>query len=458
MDRLQLIKNSDIVIATICLILLFILGHISRRKYNGMTIQKYFYPAMVLRFVFVVIYAAVIQFYYGYGDTTMYYQAVHDMHDAVSVDMSYLKDIYLKLKLEPTDRLVPYFMYDVGGTTHYYMYDINNYMVPKFALPFSLIFFRSYLAISFCISFFAFAGCWRIFKVFYDLYPHLHKKLAIAILFLPSVLFWGVGLLKDSICIGALGFVLHSMYYIFFKKKKIAWSVILLIFNGTLLYFIKTYILLSFIPAFLLWWFFLFSKNIKDPTLRRISAILLVIISIGGSFFVLQKFTSSDIASQFSTEQLLATVQKQQTIFNFAESTGSNFSLGQFDNSTFGLIMQLPKGITATLFRPFIWEIRSPFMLLSALEALGFMILTWMCFRRIGLFRTFKMIFANPVTIFCFVYSILFAGLIGITTLNFGALVRYKIPCIPFYLLTLFIIMDQSGKFSKKYIFGKRFF
>jgi len=81
-----------------------------------------------------------------------------------------------------------------------------------------------------------------------------------------------------------------------------------------------------------------------------------------------------------------------------------------------------------------------------------------MCFWKVGFFKSFKIIFSDPVLIFCFVFSILFAGIVGMTTTNFGALVRYKIPCLAFYLMMIFIVMDKSGKFSTDIVFSKKFF
>jgi hypothetical protein len=42
------------------------------------------------------------------------------------------------------------------------------------------------------------------------------------------------------------------------------------------------------------------------------------------------------------------------------------------------------------------------------------------------------------------VFSIFFAFALGITTANFGALVRYKIPSVPFFLSMLFILENQA--------------
>lgn len=47
---------------------------------------------------------------------------------------------------------------------------------------------------------------------------------------------------------------------------------------------------------------------------------------------------------------------------------------------------------------------------------------------------------------FCFFFSIVFALFVGSTTLNFGTLVRYKIPCMPFYIIALILILEISKK------------
>jgi hypothetical protein len=44
---------------------------------------------------------------------------------------------------------------------------------------------------------------------------------------------------------------------------------------------------------------------------------------------------------------------------------------------------------------------------------------------------------------YSFLFSIVFALFVGASTLNFGSLVRYKIPCTPFYLISLFLIYER---------------
>ena len=64
----------------------------------------------------------------------------------------------------------------------------------------------------------SFTGVWRLFR-FYEQYPRMHKQLAIAIIYLPTFVFWSSGILKDPLCIGAMGWVTYSLYAIFIKRK-----------------------------------------------------------------------------------------------------------------------------------------------------------------------------------------------------------------------------------------------
>jgi len=455
----RLIKESDIFLIPLCLLLLFIFAYLIRKKYEKTPLKKLFFPALFLRFFFVFLYAIIIQFYYGSGDTVLYYFAVSDMRHAISDNFGTWQEIYFNLKLDPLNTIYGYFLYDSGYYTHLYMANVSNYMVPRFALPFSYIFFNSYICICFCLSFFSFGGCWRIFKMFNEMYPALRKKIAVSVLFLPSILFWGGSLLKDSICLGSMGFFIYAIYSIFFRKRKIFSSIVIAIFSGLLLYYIKPYILLCLVPALLLWLFIQFRTRIQDRTLRQITGFLFAIVSIVLGIVALQAITQSELATQYSSDKILQTVQGAQNSFeSTGEGSGSSFKIGEATNSIGSSLLLFPLGLVATFFRPFFWEAGNPLMILSALEAFAFLILTYIAFRRIGFKRFFSIAFSDSVVIFCLVFSILFAGIVGITTTNFGALSRYKIPCLPFYLFALFIVMHKSGKFSPNVIFHKKFF
>jgi len=96
--------------------------------------------------------------------------------------------------------------------------------------------------------------------------------------------------------------------------------------------------------------------------------------------------------------------------------------------------------IGAVFFRPFLWEVNSAAAILSAVEAFGFMLLTLHVFYKTGFSAPFRIIFSDPRMMMSFIFALVFAVGVGASTANFGALSRYKIPCIPFYLIILFLI------------------
>lgn len=457
-QEFNLIFIDDFYKVPFCLLLIYVFAYRVRMKYKHTEIEKYFIPALTFRMVATVLYTLVITYYYGGGDTGLFYQALKDLQLGLSEDFSLMNEAYLNVKLNPESPLTSYFQYDGFGITHLYMFQVSNYMVPRFALPFSFLFDQSYLCISFCCSLFAFGGSWRLFKLFYSLFPHLHKKIAIATLFLPSLLFWSSALMKDSITLGALGFFVYAFYQLFFKRRKIGINIIIVTLSSFLLFYIKPYIILCAIPAFLVWAYILLNKNIKDRGFRMFATLAFTVLTIVGSIYFMQKIATSEVASQYATQNILKALESQQNVYTQTEDAGSSFKASSIDNSIGGILALFPTGIMNSLFRPFPWEVRSPVMALTALEALLFvwLTITWL---RYTSFKTFRRVLGeNPSIVFCMIYSVLFAGLVGMSTLNFGTLARYKIPALPFYLIMLFVILDRTGRMDPKIIIHRKLF
>jgi hypothetical protein len=103
-----------------------------------------------------------------------------------------------------------------------------------------------------------------------------------------------------------------------------------------------------------------------------------------------------------------------------------------------------PAAIAATFFRPYLWESKKLSTLLSSIESLALMIFTVFVFLKVGPVGFIKAIIKDPLAMYCFLFSIVFAVFVGATTLNFGTLVRYKIPCMPFYIIALVLILESK--------------
>nr|MBP7478012.1 hypothetical protein [Chitinophagales bacterium] len=81
----------------------------------------------------------------------------------------------------------------------------------------------------------------------------------------------------------------------------------------------------------------------------------------------------------------------------------------------------------------------NPVMLIAGIESLFFLILTLGVLKEVK-FGVFLYFFDNANVFFFLLFALLFAFVAGFNSYNFGALVRYKIPCMPYYLIGIYIM------------------
>ena len=125
-------------------------------------------------------------------------------------------------------------------------------MVLRLVNPLLLLTFSSYLLTTVLLDWIAYAGIWKLFLVFTDHYPNRKNLFALAILFFPSVIFWGSGILKDTITLSCTGWVVYCIHKIFVQKKKTIGLYIPLFLNLFIIFFIKPYVIFALLPGSLL--------------------------------------------------------------------------------------------------------------------------------------------------------------------------------------------------------------
>lgn len=208
---------------------------------------------------------------------------------------------------------------------------------------------------------------------------------------------------------------------------------------------IKVYILLAFAPFFLL---FIFLKKLNVIKATVFKYVLTFGIIVGSVFIFSQTYDSyEEELDQYAVENLTSSITSlNQVIEVMSGKSGaeSNFNLGaEFDGSFPGLIRIAPYALVATFYRPFIWETSKISQLMAAVESLLLIYFTMLLLFKIGPVRLIKYILSDQLIIFCLLFALTFGLFVGASTLNFGTLVRYKIPCMPFYAIALFLLYDK---------------
>jgi hypothetical protein len=435
----QYITITDYLLLPIHLFIIFVFASYYRNKYypNKHPLRKYFMWALGVKIFGGIVVGMIYHYYYKGGDTFYYW------YHSLTINSSLQESLVTWFKL--ITGLGDY--YDPAIFTYaskMLWYDSpSDYVVPQVGAFLGLFALNSYLPMTALYSALSFIGVWKLFVVFTKLYPRLIKPMAFAFLFIPSVVFWGSGFMKDTITFSCLGWVTHFIYLIFFENKKIVANSIGAIFFLYIIFTIKSYLVMAFLPAVLLWGVGLLSYKIKDARLVLVARYFLYISAIGGLIIVGGRM-QTELFGQYNVESIgYKSFVTRDYLFRIStEQDGSAYSLGDMDPTLLGMLEKAPAGINVTLFRPYPWEARKPIVMISAAEALFFLAFSIAVIFRNNPIRVVQRILADETLQFCIIFTLVFAFAVGISTSNFGSLVRYKIPCLPFYAAFLFIIFN----------------
>jgi hypothetical protein len=336
------------------------------------------------------------------------------------------------------------YIYKYASAIEFYS-DAPSFMVVRVTAILGLITFNSYLPIAILFAAISYSGIWAMYKTFSQSYPQRARELAIAFLFVPSVFVWGSSIFKDTVCMFGLGWMVFTSFRFFVNKDLGVKNMAMLFLSFILVAIVKIYILLAFLPSLMLWLLLTHAHRIRSKAVRvLLGASVLALVSASFLYFA---NTFSDSLNQYSLTSLATTVENTRDWITYASGDeGSTYDLGKFEPTLGGIIRIFPAGVTVTLFRPFLWEIRKPIQLLSGLESFIFIVLTIATFIRNGVGYTFRRIFSDPNLIFFLTFSLIFAFAVGISTGNFGSLSRYKIPCLPFFTAMLVVLYYSRQK------------
>lgn len=412
-----------------------------RNKYSDPLLRKYHRNGFWIK-VFSCFAYCIFVMHFSPGDSTyLYYPEGFNIYKMILKDPSNINMLFISGK--EFDQTLLFDSYNQG-----YFNEEANYVVTKVVAFLSFFTFGKFLPISLIFSMLSYSGVWRLYLFFYEQYPKLHKQFAIGTLYLPMFVFWSSGILKDPLCTGALGWFTYSLFHFFYKRSNILKDAIIVIISAYVLIVLKVYIIVSYLPFFML---FLILRNV-ELIKNKFAKVLLVLSFLIGSMIGFTQLSGSTekALGGFASKGLSTSIMTYQTNFTAQQTEiSSTFSLGvEYDGSMRSLIRMAPAAIVATLYRPFIWESRKLSTLFSSLESLVLMLFTIYVIYRLGLKTFLGTIIRNPIIMYCLLFSLIFALFVGATTLNFGTLVRYKIPAMPFYVNAMFMILYFSNKKS----------
>jgi hypothetical protein len=361
--------------------------------------------------------------------------------------------------------------------------------------------FGKYEAQAMFMVFLSFIGECLMYKSFKDYFKGKEFSLLLILFFIPSVYFWTSGVLKEAIVVFLLGAFIYSTFKLFLKKERKTKYVLLFIFSVFLFVFIKPYVFLIVVFPVLI---FIVVQRKSLPRAGFIYTVVLTLVVSSGILitkFALKKDIVSIIVQRqndfvstgyggiffYKVEQYVrldyADIEKiklvdekeklytikphvnymywqypnfKDTIYvkdnkdtltaypliNITVPSNSAITKTRLSNSISSVVKMIPEALINTFCKPFFINDGNKFETFASIENVLLLLFFILAF----FYSDFKSI--NWNLFFCLI-SIVFISylLIGLTTTISGAIVRYKVPFLPFlWMIPLMFIREDILK------------
>ena len=148
-----------------------------------------------------------------------------------------------------------------------------------------------------------------------------------------------------------------------------------------------------------------------------------------GAVMVMKDVSSrkwNEAYTDHSTETTITKGERFEVLLDYGR-TGSAISIPRLDGSVLSTLKALPMAMVNALLRPFPQDVTSPLMLIAIGENILLLLLLVLALARMD-----KALLAQPLFWLCVSFAIAILILTGLVTPVIGAIVRYKVPALPF--------------------------
>ncbi len=401
-------------------------------------LQKKAYTVLLLFFILkllgILVNNLLIVYYWKVADSLSYFAETKNLFNMIAGNVSNAR--YIFAPVADYDNAIK--MDNLLSTTNTGSGLESNFFVTRVcALLYPLALGR-FLLLNFFLCFIATIAQFKLYLVVVQRYPQIKKYSGICLLYLPTLILYASPIYKETLCFSFIGFLIYNLYQIS-KRHKIVSSIVYALINTAFILILKPYVIYTLLIAVAVVFFFKAVFLFYNRSVLGRMATVFILITCIITFSLNTQFFDPYIASFADVSNFF----QQQYNGDFGES--SSFELGEMEMSTVGLIKKAPAAFYATYFRPHLWEVRKPIMLLSAIESFVILLLTLAALIKNGIHIRAILKKDMPLTIMIS-YVLVFGIVIGLTTFNFGTLVRYKVPGLPFLWLFVILLLNYKPK------------
>jgi hypothetical protein len=388
---------------------------IAYRMYRWETsLKKIFWPALFFKMLCGLLLGLLYKYYYPVGDTFAYFSDAAALGSVARSDLkTYLGFFFFNHEL-PSVNLI--------------FLEPRALFFSKIVSVFSILTADNYWVIASYFSLFSFLAAWLLVKTIAQYLPRYALPSIIAFLFVPSVVFWTSGLIKESIAIGGLYLLTVFFLRVWFDRRIRLAELFMVAILVWICWSLKYYVIAIFLPvvlASLLMKFIVLRKPWHSAAFETTAWMVV---------FILPLFLITFLHPNFYPERFLEVIVSNNTAYNELSQPGDAVHFTDLQADTGSIIRNAPWALFSGLFRPLFWEATNVLQFFSGLENTLLLL-----FFLIGLFQLKAYVHSpNRVLVLTvIVYVALLCIFITLSAPNFGTLSRYRGAYLSFFVFLL---------------------
>jgi hypothetical protein len=396
---------------------------------------RFYTIGLLIKLVGTIAFFIIYGYYYKGGDTTMYFENALIYNNLFQYDFFTFTKVYFSpASLHNYELFRDSGMFPMVET----YFNEKTHFVVKFSTPFVILSGGSFLISSMLMGYFFFFPVWGLYKAFLKLCPS-QIYVFISCFAVPSVVFWAGGISKDTLTLAGVSILMAQVVlfsYTLYKQKILLFFKV--IFGLFLVLYTKPYIIIALFPSFLVWSMTSVVKNkISNQWLKLFVFPVFLITGVLASYLILTLFGES--LDRFAIDRALETAAATQQDLKQDYYQGQSFDIGDFEPTIESVLSKIPIATFAGAFYPLPGQVTGLVPYLSVLENILILSLIVYLFINRYFFQLRYSINEKTKNFLSFflIYSVLFSFIIGLSTSNFGALVRFRIPMSPFFMMIL---------------------
>ncbi|MCB0793657.1 MAG: hypothetical protein KDB88_02875 [Flavobacteriales bacterium] len=282
-------------------------------------------------------------------------------------------------------------------------------------------------------------GLTALYKAIAPQMPGKEYGVGAALFFIPSVLFWGSGVIKESLLFFALGSLVMQVFRWMRNGPDLRGALIVLLCT-TLLFFLKFYVLVSMIPGLLaLYW----CRRSRGRVFPRFAGVL--------ALFALIALNVQYIIPGFNVLEVL--YWKHRDFIGLAQSmdSGSFLDPVSLRPDIWSFVKAAPHALYITLFGPIHTATDGLLGAMAGMETIALLALVVLILRRRRSLAEVDL----ALVLYCLSFVLLLSLMIGYTTPVMGAVVRYRTPLLPFVVIAVLAFSDVQSSTVRPFNFNR---